>query len=90
MMNHVKTNEDNSMLGWLYDQSRRSYGQDPQNVQQEFEMLYESLAGIALDETDQLVLTVRDLCEVHARAAFADGVKIGVRLARDLELDGHA
>lgn len=89
-MNHMKSNEDNSLLGWLYDGYCLSHGQDPQSIQHEFESLYESLDGIALDETDQLILTVRDLCNAHARTTFADGVKIGVRLARDLELDGHA
>ena len=76
------------MLGILYDEYRRTYPENVENLQREIETLYQHLYLHNLANPEEITAVFVGLCDDRSRNAYEEGVKTGVHLALDLELDG--
>lgn len=87
MSMNTQNREDRSVLALLYDEHRRMYPQITLSVQQEIESLYQQLYGHRPENSGEITAVFIGMCDDQSRFAFEEGVKCGVRLALDLELD---
>jgi hypothetical protein len=79
--------EDDSVLALLYDEHKRTYPETIETIQREIEALYEELYGHHLLNSEEITAVYIGMGEDRCRYAHEAGVKAGVRLALDLELD---
>lgn len=79
--------EDHSVLAILYDEYKRSYPETIESIQQEIESLYEELYGHHLLNIEEITAIFVAMGDERCRYAHEHGVKVGVKLALDLELD---
>lgn len=79
--------EDYSILALLYDEYKRTYPESIESIQQEIESLYEELYGHHLLNSEEITAIFVAMGDDRCRYAHQDGIKVGVRLALDLELD---
>lgn len=82
-----RTYEEHSILALLYDEYKRVYPETIESIRQEIEALYEELYGHHLLEAEEITSVFVGMGEDRCRYAHEEGVKTGVRLALDLELD---
>ena len=87
-MKSKNQHEDWSVLGILYDEYRRTYPENVENLQREIETLYQHLYLHHLANPEEITAVFVGLCDDRSRNAYEEGVKTGVHLALDLELDG--
>ena len=80
--------EDHSVLALLYDAHRRSYPVTVENLQREIEGVYEGIYHHTLTNSEEITAVFVGVCDDHSRYAYEAGVRTGVQLALDLELDG--
>lgn len=59
-------------------------GMDNEAIKAEFEKLYQLMNGKPLQEIDEIIYAVCTLCRNHEKAGFVEGVKVGMRLEREL------
>lgn len=74
-----------SVLGMLYECHNENHPYDNDQIKADFHRLYEEMNGMALREMDKIIYPVCTLCRHHEKAGFAEGIKIGIRLALELE-----
>ena len=86
-VNNNRTREDRSVLALLYDEYRRGYPQITLSVQREVEDLYRQLYDYVPDNIAEITAVCIGMCDDSARYAYEAGIRCGVRLALDLELD---
>ena len=87
-MKSIKVNqEDHSVLALLYDEYRRTYPETVESLQREIESLYRDLYQQPLTDPEGVTAVFVGLCDDRARFAYEAGIRTGVRLALDLELD---
>ena len=79
--------EDDSVLALLYDEYKRAYPETIESIQREIEALHEELYGTHLLNAEEVTAIVVAMGDERCRYAHEDGVRKGVRLALDLELD---
>jgi hypothetical protein len=79
--------EDNSVLALLYDEYKRAYPETIESIQREIEVLHEELYGTHLLNAEEVTAIFVGIGDDRCRCAHEAGVKMGVRLALDLELD---
>lgn len=79
--------EDRSVLALLYDEYKRTYPETAESIQREIETLYQQLYQHHLANPEEIAAVFIGLCDDRARYAYEDGVRCGVQLALDLELD---
>lgn len=79
--------EDRSVLALLYDEYRRTYPQSLENLQREIEGLYEGIYHHPLSNPGEIAAVFLGVCDDHSRYAYEAGIRTGVQLALDLELD---
>ena len=82
-----KNHEDRSILALLYDNYRRAHPQITLSVQREVEDLYRQLYDYVPDNIEEITAVCIGMCDDSARYAYEAGIRCGVRLALDLELD---
>ena len=82
-----QNHEDHSVLALLYDNYRRAYPQITLSVQREIEDLYRQLYAYVPDNIEEITAVCIGMCDDSARYAYEAGIRCGVRLALDLELD---
>ena len=75
-----------SILEVLFDAYNESNGFDNAAIKADFEELYRLMNGKPLKEIDEIIYAVCTLCRDHERAGFVEGVKIGMRLAEELNI----
>ena len=80
--------EDRSVLALLYDAHRRSCPVSVENLQGEIEALYQGIYHRPLTNPEEIIAVFVGVCDDHSRLAYEAGVRTGVQLALDLELDG--
>ena len=51
-----------------------------------YDELDKAMEGMSLEQKDSILYPVSLLCTNHERITFCDGVRIGLRLALDLQL----
>ena len=86
-MKSKRKSEDRTVLAWLYDVYRQTYPQSVENMQREIEELYEGIHHHPLPNSAEIAAVFVALCDDNSRYAFEEGVRTGVQLALDLELD---
>ena len=81
--------EDHSVLALLYDAHRRAYPVSVENLQGEIEELYQGIYHRPLTNPEEITAVFVGVCDDHSRFAYEAGIRTGVQLALDLELDGR-
>lgn len=87
MSMNTRNRDDRSVLALLYDEYRRMYPHVTLTVQREIEEFYRQLYGHELENPEEITAVFIGICDDNARYAYEEGVKCGVQLALDLELD---
>lgn len=87
MKNIRQDHEDRTVLALLYDDYRRIYPKSMEVMRCEIESLYHQMHRQDLTNAEEVTTVCLAICGDEARYAYEAGVKLGVRLAMDLELD---
>ena len=77
-------NNAESILEVLFDAYNESSGFDNAEIKADFEELYRRMNGKSLQEIDEIIYAVCTLCRDHEKAAFIEGVKVGIHMAQEL------
>ena len=75
-----------SILEVLFDAYNESSGFDNTAIKADFEELYRLMNGRSLKEIDEIIYAVCTLCRDHEKAGFIEGVKAGMRLAKEMNI----
>ena len=75
-----------SLLEILYLVYVENSGVDNDEIRHNFSNLYDALTGKSLREIDDIIDIVCDLCSDHEKNGFVEGVKIGVKLAQEVDM----
>ena len=75
-----------SILEMLFDAYNDTTGMDNEEIKADFERLYEIINGKPLKEIDEIIYAVCTLCRDHEKAGFIEGVKVGMRLEKELNI----
>lgn len=73
-----------SILGMLYGRYNECNTLDTDEIKAAFDELYQRMNGMPLREMDRILDVVCALCKDHQMSGFADGVKVGLLLAKEL------
>ena len=79
------TDNAESILEVLFDAYNESSGFDNATIRANFEELYRLMNGKPLKEIDEIIYAVCTLCRDHEKSGFIEGVKVGMRLAKELD-----
>ncbi|MBR0446468.1 MAG: hypothetical protein IIX23_04135, partial [Oscillospiraceae bacterium] len=63
-----------------------SSGFDNAAIKADFEELYRVMNGKSLQEIDEIIYAVCTLCRDHEKAAFIEGIKVGMSLTKNLNI----
>ena len=74
-----------SILEVLFDAYNESSGFDNAAIKADFEELYRLMNGKSLKEIDEIIYVVCSLCRDHEKEGFIEGIKVGIRLANELD-----
>ena len=77
------TNTEN-ILELLYDAYNDTTGMDNEEIKADFERLYQLMNGKPLQEIDEIIYAVCTLCRDHEKVGFIEGIKVGMRLAKEV------
>ena len=86
-VNNHRNREDRSVLALLYDEYRRTHPQITLSIQREIAEFYRQLYGHELENPEEITAVFIGLSDDETRLAYEEGVKCGVQLALDLELE---
>ena len=75
-----------SLLEILYLVYIENSGVDNDEIRQNFGNLYTALTGRTIQEIDDIIDIVCELCRDHEKSGFVEGVKVGIRLSQEVEL----
>ena len=75
-----------SILEVLFDAYNESSGFDNAAIKADFEELYRLMNGKPLKEIDEVIYAVCTFCRNHEKAGFQEGVKVGIRLAQEVNV----
>ena len=73
-----------SILEVLFDTYNESSGFDNAAIKADFEELYRLMNGKPLKEIDEIIYTVCTLCRDHEKAGFVEGIKVGIKIAQEV------
>lgn len=76
--------DGDSVLTLLYEAYSECNRLDDAQIKADFEELYQQMNGMTLREMDQIIYPVCKLCRDHEKSGFIDGIKLGLRLAQEL------
>ena len=76
--------DTDSILGMLYCRYNECNTLDTAEIKADFDELYQRMNGMPLREMDRILDVVCALCKDHQMSGFADGVKVGLLLAKEL------
>ena len=87
---YVSSHEPNfgdgeSVLTLLYEAYAECNKMDDGTLKEDFNELYLLMNGMSLRDMDKIIYPVCTLCRDHQRSGSVDGVKVGVRLAQELQ-----
>ena len=75
-----------SILDVLFDAYNESSGFDNAAIKADFEELYRLMNDKPLKEIDEIIYAVCTLCRDHEKAGFFEGIKVGMSLAKELNI----
>ena len=73
-----------SILGLLYECYNENHPYDNEEIKADFNALYQAMNGMPLREMDKVIYPVCKLCRDHERSGFVEGIKVGLRLEKEL------
>ena len=73
-----------TVLEMLYECYNENHPYDNEEIKADFNELYRQMNGMPLREMDKVIYPVCKLCRDHEKAGFVEGVKIGIRLNKEL------
>ena len=79
-------NNAENILEVLFDAYNESSGFDNAAIKSDFEELYQLMNGKPLKEIDEIIYAVCTLCRDHEKAGFIEGIKVGMYLAREMNV----
>ena len=79
-----------SLLEMLFNVYTEFNGFDNQVIREDFNDLYTAMNGKTLREMDQIIYPVCTLCRDHEKTGFQEGVKVGIRLAQEANIELNA
>lgn len=81
----MSTPEDaESLLELLFDAYTECNGFDNDVIRRDFNELYAVMNGKAIREMDEIIYPVCTLCRDHEKSGFEEGIKVGFRLAQEI------
>lgn len=80
----LSRSDGDTILEILYECYDESNGMDNAEIKKDFEEIYRLMNGKSLKEIDALIYPICKLCRDHQKSGFAEGVRIGYRLAQEL------
>ena len=88
LQTHLATQQstNQNLLEMLFDAYNDTTGMDNEAIKADFEKLYRLMNGKPLQEIDEIIYAVCTLCRDHERAGFIEGVKVGINLAKELNI----
>ena len=78
--------DNDSVLALLFNAYTELNGLDNEIIRQDFNDLYSAMNGKTLHEMDEILYPVCTLCRDHEKAGFEEGIKVGLRLAQEINL----
>ena len=78
--------DDESLLEMLFNVYTEFNGFDNDTILEDFNALYAAMNGKTLREMDEIIYPVCTLCRDHEKAGFQEGVRVGIRLAQEINL----
>jgi len=86
---HITVHQPNfgdgeSVLTLLYEAYSECNRLDDTQIKADFNELYRLMNGMELRDIDKIIYPVCKLCRDHERSGFVEGIKIGIRLAHEL------
>ena len=57
---------------------------DTDEVKQAFDELNQAMTGKTLKEKDEVIYATCRLCSLHQQTGFSDGLKLGIRMAQEI------
>lgn len=75
---------EQSVLEMLFEYHSERQTYDDEQIRADFHLLYQQMNGMPLKEVDKVIYPVCALCRDHERSGFMEGVKIGIRLWKEL------
>ena len=79
-------NGPESLLEMLFNVYTEFNGFDNQIIREDFNDLYTAMNGKTLREMDQIIYPVCTLCRDHEKTGFQEGIKVGIRLAQEVNI----
>ena len=79
-------NNAESILEVLYDTYNEHSCFENGQIKADFEELYQRMNGKPLQEIDEITYAVCTLCRDHEKAGFIEGIKVGMRLEKELNI----
>ncbi|MBQ8611398.1 MAG: hypothetical protein IJ412_06780 [Oscillospiraceae bacterium] len=73
-----------SLLELLFDAYTECNGFDNEVIRRDFNALYAAMNGKTIREMDEIIYPVCTLCRDHEKAGFEEGIKVGFRLAQEI------
>ena len=78
-------NDANTVLGMLCSTYYElNCNADTDEVKQAFDELYQAITGTTLKEKDEVIYATCRLCSLHQQTGFIDGIRLGLKLAQEL------
>lgn len=89
LQKHITEHQPNfgdgeSVLTLLYEAYSECNRLDDAQIKTDFNELYRLMNGMELRDMDKIIYPVCKLCRDHERSGFIEGIKIGIRLAHEL------
>lgn len=78
--------DGDSVLSLLYEAYSDFNRLDDDQIKADFEEIYRCMNGMTLKEMDRVIYAVCTLCRHHEKAGFVEGIKIGLRLNLEINL----
>ena len=75
-----------SILELLFNAYTEATGLDNETIREDFNSLYAAMNGKSIREMDEILYPVCTLCRDHEKAGFEEGIKVGLRLAQEINL----
>ena len=78
-------NDANTVLELLYNTYYEHVcTDDTDEIKQAFDELYQAMTAKTLKEKDEIIDAVCSLCRLHQQSGFIDGIRLGLKLAQEL------
>ena len=75
-----------TILEMLYDAYGEYHNTEDEGIRMAFQQLYGAMHGKSLMEQDEIIYAVCTLCRDHEKAGFIEGIKVGMSLAKELNI----